>query len=62
MQMPDSVEQVFTSLGGGLKTGGPLVDGCVSEKNPCRGAYENFNNAKKVKREPGSAVARQLAG
>ena len=62
MQMPDSVEQVFTSLGGGLKTGVPLVDGCVSEKNPCRGAYEIFNNASKVKREPGSVVARQFAG
>lgn len=61
MQMPDSVEQVYTSLGGGLKTGGFLTE-CASEKNPCRRAYEDFNNAKKVKRKKGDAVARQLAG
>ena len=44
MDMPDSVEQVFSSLGGDFQTGGPL-SGCASDQNPCRKAYEDWAGA-----------------
>ena len=46
--MPDSVEQVFTSLGGGIQTGEALSLGlCASELSPCRRAYEHWDLVKK---------------
>jgi hypothetical protein len=42
--MPDSVEQVFSSLGGDFQTGGPL-SGCASTNSPCRKAYEDWAGA-----------------
>ena len=40
MDMPDSVEQVFSSLGGEIVSGVPLsLNECASDQNPCKRAY-----------------------
>jgi len=46
MEMPESVEQVFSSVGAEFLTGQQgVMASCVSENNPCRRAYEGWDVA-----------------